>query len=296
MEWFVFAFIAMMLFPLCNVISKFILTNKTKDVLSYNLMTYVFDVFTIILLASFLNLKFDFSVVLSVLYGFIFVFIWILYFKAIKEEEISRVAMTRSSAPIFVLILSYVFLKETLDFNKYLGIILLVSSAFLASYKKSGNKFHITKALATIILFVFGTACMSVLTKYTLNFTDYWNFFFWSIVGGQIGCLLLLLLPSIRKNFVREAIKIGKKTWLAILVSYIISLVGWISYYVAVSMGKISIVYALMSTRPMILFIYTLILTFFMPHILKEDVNRISLLMKSLAGILIIIGSYLIVT
>ena len=285
----------MLVFPFNNIISKYILTKKTKDVVSYNLMTYVFDTFAIALLSVILSIKFDFSSALAMLSGFTFVFLWIIWFRTVRDEEVSRAAMTRSGAPIIVLLLSTVFLKESLDFNKYLGIFMLAGSTFLASYKKSGKKFHLSSTFATMLLFVFGTACMSILSKYTLNFTDYWNFYFWSIVGGQIGSLILITQTSIRKRFVKTSLSIGRKTWLILTFSYILYFIGWLSYYIALSIGNVSVVYSMVSARPIILFVYALALTRFMPHVLKEDVSQASLIMKSLAGILIIVGSYLII-
>jgi uncharacterized membrane protein len=295
MEWFVFTLISMLVLSMVSIIAKIILTKKTKDFISYNLTSFIFDAAAIVLLPAFLALKFDFSSVLAAISGFAFAFLWIIFFRSVRNEEVSRVAMIRGSAPIIVLFLSLIFLKESLDINKYLGIVMLVSSTFLASYKKSGKKFRLSGELATLLLFVFGTACVSVLTKYTLNFTDYWNFFFWSIVGGEIGRLMLLSHPRIRKNFMKMSLSIGRNAWIAIAVAYVLNFVGLLSYYIAVSLGKISIVYSFNSANPLILFVYTLILTNFMPHTLKEDVSRTSLIMKSLAGALIVVGSYLII-
>jgi uncharacterized membrane protein len=296
MEWFFFALAAMLIFPLCNVISKIILTKKINDVLSYNLLTYIFDIFLIILFVLVLKITLDFTAALSILYGFSFFFLWILYFHAIKKEEVSRVALTRSSVPIFVLILSSIFLGESLSLNNYIGIGLLVVSSVLASYKKSGKKFHLSAAFGIIIIFVFGSALMGILSKYTMGFTDYWNFFLWSTVGGQIGSLMFLIVPKLRRNLAKQASMIERRTWLMLLVSYLLGNIGYVFYYSAISMAKISLISALMSARPMLLFLYALALTIFMPHILKEDVSRSSLIMKGLAGIMVIIGSYLIVS
>jgi uncharacterized membrane protein len=89
--------------------------------------------------------------------------------------------------------------------------------------------------------------------------------------------------------------EINKKTLLTVLIADVVVWIGYIFLFIATSLSEVSLVTALMSVQPLIVFIFTIILTIHRPKILKEEINRTSLLFKSLAVIFIIIGSYLIV-
>jgi uncharacterized membrane protein len=295
MEWFVFALLAPMAFAIANIFDKYILTKKIKDPFSYNIITMMLSIIPLVFLLFLLNLTFDFSSVLAILYGVAFAFLYVVYNKALMKEEASRIISLMYTFPIFVVILSSLFLNEYLNVQKYLGIILLVASAFLVSYKKMGKKFTVSITVALILFYAFGSASLKVLTKYALYSIDYWSFFYWSLVGDLIGALLLLLSFRIRKNFIRHMLEIDKKTFLIVLIADVAVWIGYLFLFIATSLGQVSLVTALMSIQPLIVFIFTIILTVRKPKILKEEINKTSLLLKSMAVILILVGSYLII-
>jgi uncharacterized membrane protein len=210
-------------------------------------------------------------------------------------EEATRVVSLIYTFPIFVLILSSIFLQESLSYQKYLGVMLLVASAFLVSYKKENKKFLLSTAVALLIFYSFGSASLKVLTKYALYNMDYWSFFFWSLVGNMLGAFTLTLIPKIRKKLVKDVSEIDRKTWIYLLAIDIFVWLGYLFLFIATSIGYVSLIAALMSIQPLLVFIFTLILTIHKPEILKEEISKASLLFKSLAVIFIIIGSYLIV-
>jgi uncharacterized membrane protein len=296
MDWFVFALLSAVMFSCCNIVDKFVLTKKIRNPFSYNILSVALSILPVLLLVFYLKLSFDSSAIIAVLYGFAYVFLFIIYNKAMIEEEASRVVSIIRISPIFVLILSFVFLSEVLNYQKYLGIIFLVSSAVLVSYRGSKKKFHISKGIALILLYSFGGACLGIILKYTLGYTDYWAFFFWNLIGNMIGCFALILPATIRKNLIENVSKIDIKTWLIVLSSDVFLWSGYLLYFLATSIGRVSLVSAAGAIQPMIVFILTLILTIHRPKILKEEIGKMSLTFKTLAVIFIIIGSYLIVT
>jgi len=294
MEWFIFALLSTSMFAVCNVIDKFNLTKKIKNPYSYNILGLSLNIFPVLFLIFYLNLNFDFSSLLSILYGFAFAFLYILYNKAMTKEEASRVISISRISPIFVLTMSFIFLHEVLSYQKYLGIIFLVSSAILISYKKTKKKFSLSTGIILVLFYALGLATMGIIAKYNLSNIEYWAFYFWNLVGNILGGLFLILIPSLRKNLISEVSRIDIKTWLSVLSSDIFSWAGYIFYFIALSISFVSLLSAVFSFQPLIVFIITLILTIRRPKILKEEINRKSLLFKSLAFVFVIIGSYLI--
>jgi len=212
------------------------------------------------------------------------------------KEEASRVISITRISPIFVLTLSFIFLNEVLSFQKYLGGLFLVSSAVLISYRRIKKKFYLSKGIILILIYSLGLAVTSIVAKYNLGNTDYLSFYFWNLVGNILGCVPLMLIPFIRKNLIDSIPKIDKKTWLTVISASIFSWLGYVFYFTALSIGFVSLISAVFSVQPLIVLILTLILTIHRPEILKEEISRKSLLFKSLAVILIIIGGYLVAT
>ena len=293
MDWFVFALLSPIMFAICNVLDKFILTKKIKDSFSYTIIGAAFNIFPILILIFYLKI-FNFSAIMAVLYGFIFVFLYVVYNKAMMEEDASRVSSISRMSPLFLLILSFFLLNEVLNYQKYFGIMLLVASAILVSYKKSGKKFHLSIGIALAFYFSFGLSVMGVIAKYGLGYIDYWTFFFWNLIGNLLGCLFMILVPSVRRNLVRDASKVDKNTFLLVLSSSIFAWLGYVFYFIATSINFVSLVSALSSIQPFIVFLLALVLTIYKPKILKEDISKMSLTFKVLAVVLVIIGSFLI--
>ena len=299
MEWFIFALLTPVAFAITNIMDKYILTKKLKDPFSYNLITIMLNFIPISILPFFLPLNLDLSAYLAILHGAIFAGLFVIYNKAMIKEEASRIVSLVYTFPVFVIILSIIFLQEFLFvqnyYLKYLGVMFLFISAILVSYKKTKKKFHLSSVVAMILFYSFGTASMKVLSKYVLFGTNYWSFFFWSLVGNLLGALVLIIIPKIRKNLMRDVSNIDKKTWLLLFSTVSFMWLGSILFFVAASMGFISFVSALMSVQPLIVFLIMLFLTIRRPKILKEEISKLSLTFKALAVILIIVGSYLII-
>ncbi len=71
-------------------------------------------------------------------------------------------------------------------------------------------------------------------------------------------------------------------------------LIAIIFYYIAISSGLVSLVAAISSLEPFFVFVFALLLSLFVPRILKEDIGKRAIITKALAIILIIVGAWLI--
>jgi len=230
--------------------------------------------------------------------GVIIGLIPVLYNKAMMLEEASRVVPMFYLNPIFILPLAYIFLNETLSFQKYAGVFLLVISAVLISYKKLKRKFGLSPALVYILIFSLVWAGYEVSTKYIFSFIDYFSFLFWTVIGALFGGLILLFIPKIRDDFIVDMRKANKKKvffWRLITVA-VYYYTGIISIYIAISIGLVSLVSAIPSLQPLFVLLYTLLLSFFMSKILSEKSDKLIIFTKILSIILIFVGTWLVVS
>jgi len=292
------ALIAPIFWAALNIIDKYFLTKLIKNAFSYQILMLFFDSIAILPLFLFTKISFAYPWFISGIVSNLllsFAFIW--YNKAMMIEEASRVVMMFYLNPLFALILAYVFLGETLDFSKYVGILFLVLSALMISYKKTKGKFKFSAALGFVLIISISWAMFEVFSKYAFNFIDYFSFLFWNIVGAIISGFVLLCFPKYRKDFFNDMRKVNKKKvffWRTF--SVIVYYTALISFYIAISKESVSLVAAIPSLQPLFVLIYTVILSLFIPKILSEKISKLIILIKILSIILIIAGTWLMVS
>lgn len=71
---------------------------------------------------------------------------------------------------------------------------------------------------------------------------------------------------------------------------------GYVLYFNAVSLTYVSLVSAILSTQPFLVFLVATVLAVFYPDSLNESIERKGIIIKGFAVVMIIIGSYLIVS
>jgi drug/metabolite transporter (DMT)-like permease len=295
MDWFIFTFVATILWAAGVVIDKYVLTKHIQDPFSYQLLLIIVEAPVMLpLLFTSTSTAFPWSL-LGIIGGLGMYPGLILYFKAMAIEESSRVISLWYTGTIFVPIFAYVFLKEKLSLPSYLGIILLVASAMFISYRKEeGKKAVISPALGLILTSGIVFAGYEVLTKYVLGALDYFSYFAWNFVGTAILGLALFCLPKIRHNFLNDIQKVNRTVLLWRIINTSIGLTATVLYYIAISSGPVSLVSATASFEPFFVFAITLVLSLFVPRILKEETGKKVVAVKGLALILIIVGAWLI--
>jgi len=297
MEWFVLALIASVLWAVTDVLDKYILTEHIRNPISYQLLLLFTEVPIPFLLLALMPISFCFPwSALSMLAGLILCSSFLLYYRAMAVEEASRVISLLYVGPIFVLPLAFMFLGESLGISQYLGVVLLVSSTVLVSYRKvKGKKSSaISPALGFMLTFDLFHAGYAILAKYILNFINNWHFLFWWLIGRLVGGFLLFCFPRFRRDFLTDFPTIAKSVFFWRSFGTCLSFIGVISYYTAVSVKSISLVAAVPSAEPFFVLLFTVLLSSIMPGILEEEVNRRAFALKMSAIVFIVLGAWLI--
>jgi drug/metabolite transporter (DMT)-like permease len=295
MEWFIYALLAPILWAGCNVLDKIILEKHIKNPISYQIVISFFDIISIIILLIIAPISTNiFGFFMGIMIGVIGVIAVIFYNKSIKDEEASRVVPLAYISSIFVPILAYIFLGEILNFQKYLGVIFILIGGILISFKKTIEKWHFSSAVKFMIISAFLWGVSSIIAKYVLNSIDYFSLTLWQFLGYIITVPLLLATSNSRENFWGYLKNFNKKIFSLMIINTIIYLIAILAFYFATSITDISLVYAIASTQPFFIFIYMLIITTIAPSIVKEKIDKSSILFKIIAICLIFIGTLLI--
>lgn len=223
--------------------------------------------------------------------GLSYVVMIMTYFRAVKLDEISRVVPLFSLVIPFTLILSFFFLGEFFSPFKYFGIFLLVLGSFLISSKKPG-KLKVGKPFWLMIVSSLATAIVQVITKHLLNTYDYWTVFSWTRIATFIFVIpiIFIYLPELKLTTKKYGVKVAG----FISLSESLNIVGIIFLTIATSFGFVTLVNTLSLVQYLFVLVIALILSLFYPKIIKEEIDKRTLVIKFSAIILLITGAIII--
>ncbi|MFH1663676.1 MAG: EamA family transporter [archaeon] len=293
MLWIVFSVLSAIIFAATNVIDKFVMSKWVKNPIIPMLVLGLVSIPVVLLIYFFHGFSelSSFNVFVVLLAGAFFALSNLLYFKLVKIEDVSVVIPLFYFDPLFVLVIASVFLGETFTLLKYAGIFLLVFGAMLISFKGSVN-LRSRKFLFPLFVCVLFCAIQTVLVKFVLDFADVWTVFSIERIG-----MLVVLFPFYFLNFsdlVKTAEEHGRKAIALISFSECLGLTGYFFLTLALSYGFASLVSAMLSVQPFFVLFFTVLISFFYPSILKEDISRKTVFFKLLAITLMFLGAVLI--
>jgi transporter family protein len=132
MNWVIFSLISRALWAADNIVDKLLIGKYLRDSVVLTLITGISAslLSTVIVIfngLSWIGLK---PIALVIFAGAIQIPAVFAFYKAISKEEISRVIPLFQFTPLFVLILSLLFLGEVLTLNHYLAFVLILLGVF----------------------------------------------------------------------------------------------------------------------------------------------------------------------
>jgi uncharacterized membrane protein len=205
---------------------------------------------------------------------------FLILLNTLRTNEVSRVIPIISVSPIFVALLSIPLLSATLGYWQWLAVLMTVAGAVLISIQpgRSGGKTRLHKSFFILLLAALMGAIGGIGFKYGLEQLSFWNVF--SISGICTGVVVLMF--SLRKDNIAELKNLPQRTQKISLVT-IDQLVGITSAVVAfkaMGLGPVSLVNAILNIRPVFVFIFSLVLSRFLPNIVNEPLKRKTALIK----------------
>jgi len=304
MNWLSITLFAYFLNAIAMVIDKTLLKKEIKNPFVYTF--YIAGLGAVlIILAIPIALIFKLSLVwpgasqfwISMLAGASFSIGLFLMFIALKREDASRLLpIIGGLTPIFVLILAYFFINESLVSRQILAFVFIIIGTFLISleFKKHDIQFRKILWLALPAALFFGLSY--VLTKDVYNHQPFVSGFIWTRLGAFIIVLLPMLLPTNRHDLLHpgqdQGMEKAKGRFLlgqgcggasAVLIQY------------AISITSVSLVQALQGSQYVFVFLMVFIATFYFPKFLTEKMNKHIIIQKVMAILLIGLGIYYLV-
>lgn len=276
MLWLIFAIIGAIALGLVGILHRFIV--REHDYISYG---FLWGILTALFFVPLLF--FDFTLpsapsgwLIAIIGVFIWTIVTIIGFKSVQMIETSfREPITQISL-LFVLILSYALLSETLTSAKIIGTLLIFGGLMFLTYEKGktfGKFGH--KGIQLTLVASFMAALASVVDKAALN---YWNPIPYAFVEFLFPSLIIGFLVIKRKEHLLRMIK--SKHYFIVFAS-ILAVIEVYALYTAYKLTDVSNIYPIGRISSLITVLGGII-------ILRE---RKDILRKIIGAIIMIIGA-----
>ena len=289
MELWIFLAIGSALgWALIVLLDKFVIESEIDNAMGTGGLHAFFNCLAVSSIAFYLGgFTLDMYLVLAgLLLGGLYVLANYFWFAGVGSEEVSRFAPVLSFDVVFISILSFIFLQETFTPLVYGGIGLTVLGCILISLEdplKSFSKMKSRWALIAALSSAFAYSVREVIFKHVSAQADTWTILFYFGTAGMIFSILLIYKA-------KEDIK-GKTEGLELMtLSGLISGIAQTSFFLAVSLGPVSLVSTITKTRFFLIFFAATAISRLHPEIIHEPLERKILIQKLLATGMIIIG------
>ena len=124
--------------------------------------------------------------------------------------------------------------------------------------------------------------------------TPFLSEFFWMRIGSVVAALGMLIIPWLRRDIFAVSSRISRSSTGLFFGNKIVGAVSFfllnLAFNAAPSQSYVVIINALKGTEHFFVFLFSIGLTIFSPHILREDSDRHTLMLKSLGILLIAFG------
>ena len=291
MDWIYFVILASLAYTVTDMLDKFLVDKKVNKPIVLPIFVRATSIIPICLIALFMG----FSLPDPQFAGWIFVAGLfstagtILFYRALRAGEVSRVLPLYQFIPVFVLFLSFLFIGEVLGFFDYVGFVVIVLGGLVVSAKSLSKLLKVERIFWLVAASSFLIAVSYVIMKFVLTSAEYWgaSILLWLLNIAIISSLLLL--RDVRKNAKICVKKLDRTGKMLIFLDAITSVLAFIFNYIAISLGPVTLVEAAGNMMVIFIFISAFLLTRYFPHLLKEDFDTKASLQK-IAGIVLIIA------
>jgi drug/metabolite transporter (DMT)-like permease len=297
LNWLFFALLAPAIDAGINFSDKYIVESEVKDYRGMAIYSAIMGlmmgtIFWVVTGYPFLSAR---DTVIILVTGMLNVWALALYFRAISSEEVSKLIIFFKATPLFVMLFSFIFLKETVTLVQGLAFTLIMIAVVGVAFEGKQNMFRLSPALLPILIVDVLWAIAAILVKFTIetnSFSKILSYESWGIALG--GIMLYVLFPSMRNAF-SESIKTIRRLALGVMfVNEGMFVLSKSLTFFAYSIGPTALVSTVGNTQIFFGILYGLVLTAIAPTIIKEDIERASLIKKVAFASLLFLGIWLI--
>lgn len=296
MTWAFFALLTGVLWSIVSIFEKYIIGHEYHDPIAATVIKTIV-IFVIFSCGSFFSGQDITSniwlIIPSLISGAILSVAVFFYYKALVDGDVSRVVPVFSTAPIFTLFFSAIFLQENLAMIDYIGIFTIASGSMIMGMEQTKRKLKIDHAVLMALAVAFFSAIRTVLMKNPVDEISVWPLLFWVGIGGLVFATPLLIIHYKRIEAYNE--RQARRGIQHFIIADILDALGHLSLFVAIGLGSVSLVMAILHTKALIIFLSAAIISAIWPNIINETISKTVLAKKAAGTALIILGAMMIV-
>ncbi len=298
MSWIFYSILAPALYGASAFVDRFLVEKKVND---YLFLTSLSGLASLIFAAAIMLVRgfpaINPSSALALVFsGMLYEIALLPYYYAIALDDASRVTPLFQVIPVFILVMSYVFLHEVPTQTQLAGFFLILGGALILSVEGfSARLFRVNKFFWFVMLSALLYAVPGIIFKFITAQDNFWDSLFYEFIGGTIGAVLLVAWRYCRSGeFMTGMAGMGKDIWSIIFLNELIYIAARFLTFYSIILAPIYLVSVLGSIGPVFVFLYGIILSVWFPQIIKEDLSRQTLVKKIIAILIIVAGASLI--
>lgn len=296
-QWIFYSLLPPILWGATNVIDRYLCSRAIRNEYA---MTFVASLIRLPLFLVFLGIAgwfFPAPLYFLLIFaaGFLLVFPFLFYFRALAREEAPRVMLLYYSAsPLATFILATIFLGERFSRFDLLGALLLLFAAILSIIKFEKGFFRFRTAGLWVLVSSILWPISDILVKYvTPFFPSTLSLFAWIHFGAFLAGLFLLLWPEFFRNCKLQYIRWPLTSFLFYLFGVFIFNIGLFSFLKALSIERVALTVVISAIQPLFVFLFDYIAQKFTAPLERLDLSLTSLTAKGVASIFILLGIWL---
>jgi len=206
-----------------------------------------------------------------------------------RHREISSVIPVVYAYPMFVAVMAFLFLGERLTGLQWGAVGIVAFGAVMVSAGPGFSRGDMGRPRAALLfLSSILLAAADVMSKQALSQLTFWNLFW--VQAGVMGSAFVLF--SLRRSVLVEIGALADR-WKALrllALNELIAPVGIVLSYWAMAHGPVSLVSALLSSRPLLVLLFAVALSRRAPGFLLWSEGRRLLIIKVVATVMIVGG------
>jgi len=170
----------------------------------------------------------------------------IFFFKAMNQAGVSLATAIAKNYFLITIIISMIFFQETLSWNQWIAVLLILSAIFLLAFDKKEKNFGLSKGVVFALLTVVGWGAYFALIKPIVLELNPFNasLFLESTIFFMILIYALATKKELKLN--------EKKSNLLLIVSAVLLVIGSIAYNYSISLIGASLTAILVAPTPII--------------------------------------------
>ena len=302
MNWLIIAFLAPLFWAISNFIDKLLISKYFKGgigtLIIYScLMGLPVAILIFLFKPEVLQVSFALALFMLLNGGLYSIYLFP-YLKALHKADASTVIPVFQIIPVLSYLLAFLILGETLSKKQVIASLLIITGAIGISLKWEGRRTRLRKEVVLLILLAsLIISITTVLFKFFAIDLNFWTVSFWYFLGSLIlGILLLIFSKKYQKEFINSLKLNGKKIIGLNAINETVNTVAEMIFGYATLLAPLALVSVINGFQPLFVFLLGILLTFFAPHLIKEDISKRIILQKSVFIAVMIIGAYLLGT